>query len=87
MATEALLGLAPTPRAARLLAAAEEAARSRGHDYLGTEHLLLALAEERDGIAAQVLENLGCRGNVISELERIMNSVEYTTEAVHPDPV
>ena len=82
---DALLSLVPTPRAARVLAAAEDAARSRGHDHVGTEHLLLALAEERDGIASQVLENLGCRGDVISTLDRIMNSVEYTTEAVHPD--
>ena len=85
MSADALLSLTPTPRTERVLAAAAEAARARGHDYLGTEHLLLALAAERDGIAAQVLEDFRCRDDVISALDRIMRSVEYATEAVHPD--
>ncbi len=51
--------LPQTPRAKRVIEFAIEEARSLNHDYVGTEHLLLGLLRERDGIAAQVLANLG----------------------------
>jgi ATP-dependent Clp protease ATP-binding subunit ClpA len=38
---------------------AQEEARLRNHDYIGTEHLLLGLVDERPGVAARVLESLG----------------------------
>lgn len=85
MSADDVLNLPLTPRTERVLAAAVEDARSRGHDYLGTEHLQMALAKERDGIAGQVLEVLGSRRDVVSKLEEIMNSAGYATEAVHPD--
>ncbi len=44
-----------TPRAKRVLELAVEEARSLGHNYVGTEHLLLGLLREHDGVAAQVL--------------------------------
>jgi hypothetical protein len=44
-----------TPRALNVVKAAEDIARKWGHSYIGTEHLLLALYEEPDGIAAQIL--------------------------------
>jgi hypothetical protein len=44
-----------TPRARNVLSAAEPIARSLGHGYVGTEHLLLALYREPDGLAAQIL--------------------------------
>jgi ATP-dependent Clp protease ATP-binding subunit ClpA len=50
-----------TPRAKRALEFALEEAHSLGHNYIGTEHLLLGLIREQEGIAAQVLENLGVR--------------------------
>jgi ATP-dependent Clp protease ATP-binding subunit ClpC len=48
-----------TPRAERAVVLAEEESRALGHLYLGTEHLLLGLIREGDGIAARVLEGLG----------------------------
>ncbi|MCR4426411.1 MAG: ATP-dependent Clp protease ATP-binding subunit [Firmicutes bacterium] len=54
-----------SPRAKRVLELAVDEARSMGHGYVGTEHLLLGLIREGEGIAAQVLQNLG------AELERV----------------
>jgi ATP-dependent Clp protease ATP-binding subunit ClpC len=48
-----------TPRAKRVLELSLEEARQLGHNYIGTEHLLLGLLREGEGVAARVLENLG----------------------------
>eukprot|EP00245_Coleochaete_scutata_P014624 TRINITY_DN629_c1_g2_i1.p1 TRINITY_DN629_c1_g2~~TRINITY_DN629_c1_g2_i1.p1 ORF type:complete len:950 (+),score=219.05 TRINITY_DN629_c1_g2_i1:149-2998(+) len=48
-----------TPRAKRVLELALEEARQLGHNYIGTEHLLLGLLREGEGVATRVLENLG----------------------------
>jgi len=48
-----------TPRAKKVLEYAVDEARRLGHHYVGTEHLLLGLVREREGIAAGVLERLG----------------------------
>ena len=48
-----------TPRAKRVLELAIEEARLLGHNYVGTEHLLLGLIREGEGVAAQVLAELG----------------------------
>jgi ClpA/ClpB-like protein len=48
-----------TPRAKRVIELAIDEARRLGHTYIGTEHLLLGLAREGEGIAAGVLESLG----------------------------
>jgi ATP-dependent Clp protease ATP-binding subunit ClpC len=47
-----------TPRAKRVLELSLEEARQLGHNYIGTEHLLLGLLREGEGVAARVLENL-----------------------------
>jgi ATP-dependent Clp protease ATP-binding subunit ClpC len=47
-----------TPRAKRILELSLEEARQLGHNYIGTEHLLLGLIREGEGVAARVLENL-----------------------------
>lgn len=62
-----------TPRAKRVLELSWDEARQLGHNYIGTEHLLLGLIREGDGVAARVLENLGVdlnkvRTNVIKML-------------------
>ncbi len=54
---EALRGY--TPRSKKILEAAILEARSLGHNYVGTEHLWLALMREREGVAARVLADLG----------------------------
>ncbi|MBN2020988.1 MAG: ATP-dependent Clp protease ATP-binding subunit [Sedimentisphaerales bacterium] len=50
-----------TPRAKKVIEFAIEEARSLNHNYVGTEHLLLGLLRESEGIAAQVMMNLGLR--------------------------
>ncbi|HHV62939.1 MAG TPA: ATP-dependent Clp protease ATP-binding subunit [Firmicutes bacterium] len=51
--------IALTPRAKRVLELAMDEARRLGHGYIGTEHILLGLIREGEGVAAQVLSNLG----------------------------
>jgi ATP-dependent Clp protease ATP-binding subunit ClpC len=58
-----------TERAKKVLTAQEEAERSH-HSYIGTEHLLLGLLREGDGIAAKVLSNLGV------EIDKVRQSIE-----------
>ena len=65
-----------TPRAKRVLELSWDEARQLGHNYIGTEHLLLGLIREGDGVAARVLENLGVdlnkvRTNVVKMLGEI----------------
>ncbi|MGH2517079.1 MAG: Clp protease N-terminal domain-containing protein, partial [Ktedonobacterales bacterium] len=48
-----------TERARKVLSLAQEEAQRFNHNYIGTEHLLLGLIRERDGVAAHVLSNLG----------------------------
>jgi len=58
-----------TPRAKRVLELALDEARQLCHNYIGTEHLLLGLIREGDGVAARVLENLGL------DLSRVRSAV------------
>jgi len=58
-----------TPKAKKVIELAMEEARSLGHNYVGTEHLLLGLIKEGEGVASQVLMNLGL------ELERVREEV------------
>jgi len=48
-----------TERARRVVVLAQEEARMLNHDYIGTEHILLGLIREREGVAARALESLG----------------------------
>ncbi len=59
-----------TKRARRVLTLAQEEAQRFKHNYIGTEHLLLGLIREGEGVAAQVLSNLGI------EVEQVRQAVE-----------
>ena len=59
-----------TERARKVLVLAKEEARRFSHDYIGTEHILLGLIREGDGVACAVLQNLG------TDLERARLEVE-----------
>jgi ATP-dependent Clp protease ATP-binding subunit ClpC len=59
-----------TERAKKVLALAQEEAERSHHSYIGTEHVLLGLLRESDGIAGKVLNNLGV------EIERVRQTVE-----------
>ena len=60
-----------TERARRVLTLAQEEAQRFNHNYIGTEHILLGLVREGDGVAAKVLSNLGV------ELEKVRSAVEF----------
>jgi ATP-dependent Clp protease ATP-binding subunit ClpC len=51
--------LPQTPRAKKVIEYSMEEARNLGHNYVGTEHILLGLLREDEGVAAQILMNLG----------------------------
>src|SRR3989338_8558447 len=66
-----------TERARKVIILAKEEAKRFNHDYIGTEHILLGLIRECEGVAAAVLQNLGM------SLEQIRLEVE---KLVHPGP-
>ncbi len=59
--------LPQTPRAKKVLEYAIEEARNLNHNYVGTEHILLGLLREREGVAAQVLVNMGLKLEEVRE--------------------
>src|SRR5213083_1658717 len=59
--------LPQTPRAKKVLEYSMEEARNLNHNYVGTEHLLLGLLREQEGVAAQVLMNLGLKLEEVRE--------------------
>ncbi len=64
-----------TPRAKRVIELSVDEARQLTHNYIGTEHLLLGLLREGEGVAAGVLESLGMNlDKVRSEVNRILQS-------------
>ncbi|MBN1177017.1 MAG: ATP-dependent Clp protease ATP-binding subunit [Dehalococcoidales bacterium] len=64
-------------RARRVLTIAQEEARNLNHSYIGTEHILLGLVREEEGVAARVLTNLGIGlGKVRSAVEFIIGRGE-----------
>ena len=60
-----------TERARKVLTLAQEEAQRFNHNYIGTEHLLLGLVREGEGVAAKVLSNLGV------ELTKVRSAVEF----------
>ena len=67
-----------TERAQRALIYAQEEARNLGHNYVGTEHLLLGLLKEGEGAAAQVLKGLGIDINTVREqVENLVGKGNY----------
>lgn len=62
-----------TDRARRVVVLAQEEARLLGHSYIGTEHILLGLISEQDGVAANVLDRLGISAEAVrSKVESII---------------
>nr|YP_010338176.1 Clp protease ATP binding subunit [Erythrolobus coxiae]UNJ17761.1 Clp protease ATP binding subunit [Erythrolobus coxiae] len=67
-----------TPRAKRVLELSLEEARQLGHNYIGTEHLLMGLVKEGEGVAARVLENLAV--NVSTVRAEVIQMLGETNE-------
>jgi len=63
-----------TPKAKKVLEYGVEEARLMGHNYIGTEHLLLGLLKEKEGIAAKVLNAMGIR--LVETREKILNLLQ-----------
>lgn len=71
----------PTPRVRKVLALAAKEAKALNHTYIGTEHILLGLLREGEGVAARVLRNLGvdletARQEVLREIDPNLESFE-----------
>ena len=74
-----ILGDIPfTPRAKKALELAAEEARALGHNYIGTEHILLGIIREGESVASQVLLNLGL------DLDRVRNEIMAVLGAATP---
>ena len=71
--------LPQTPRAKKVIEYAIEEARNLNHNYVGTEHILLGLLREHDGVAAQVLMNLGLKLEDVRE--EVLNLLGAGTES------
>eukprot|EP00965_Chrysotila_dentata_P174896 5774112-Pleurochrysis_carterae.AAC.1 len=67
-----------TPRAKRVLELSLEEARQLGHNYIGTEHLLLGILREGEGVATRVLRNLGV--DLAKVRSQIIRSLGETAE-------
>ena len=72
-----------TPKAKKVLEYAVEESRLMGHNYIGTEHLLLGLLKEKEGIPAKVLNSLGVR--LVETREEILNLVQEPTTKTSGD--
>ncbi len=74
-----------TQRARRVLALAQEEAERLNHAYIGTEHLLLGLVKEENGIAGQVLRRLGVTPQKVEEMVLRMSGPGRRTPHSKPD--
>jgi len=73
-----------TDRSRRVLILAQDEARELAHDYIGTEHLLLGMIREADGVAAKVLGQMGASYDKVRE--RATTSVDSTIEPSRGSP-
>ena len=71
--------LPQTPRAKKVIEYSVEEARNLNHNYVGTEHLLLGLLREQEGVAAQVLMNLGLKLEDVRE--EVLNLLGHNMES------
>ncbi|MCM8781801.1 MAG: ATP-dependent Clp protease ATP-binding subunit [Candidatus Omnitrophica bacterium] len=73
-----------TPKAKKVIELAMDEARNLGHNYIGTEHLLLGLIREGEGVASQVLMNLGLDLNKVrEEVMQLLGSATPGFEVEH----
>ena len=82
--TEALSDPQPTPRYQAIITAVSRRAVDLGHDYIGTEHLLLALLTDTDAVATQVLGGFAPATEITDELQAVMASESYNAPGSTP---
>jgi ATP-dependent Clp protease ATP-binding subunit ClpC len=78
-----------TPRVKKVLALSGKEAKALNHSYVGTEHILLGLLREGEGVAARVLKSLDvdidrCRNEILSELDPNFSSEGNSSQAPNP---
>ena len=72
-------------RARRVVVRAQEEARRLNHNYIGTEHILLGLIREGDGVAAQVLVKLGADLNQMrQQVIQLLQAHQGSGHLFHP---
>jgi ATP-dependent Clp protease ATP-binding subunit ClpC len=77
-----------TPIAKRVLEFAEEESHELGHNYIGTEHLLLGLIREREGIAIRVVEILGVDLTTVpAQVKRMLGEVTEVSSGSQSSPI
>jgi len=76
-----------TPRANRVLELAAQEAKSRNTDYVDTEHILLGILREGNGVAVCILENLGIKLKLVEQLEGNSNDEEWEIRKLAGDIV
>jgi ATP-dependent Clp protease ATP-binding subunit ClpA len=74
-----------TPRVASAIQRADEICRRYGQTTIGTEHLLMALAEDEEGIAGQVVDRLGGQQRCLDMLDEIITSDWYNKPSRPPE--
>ena len=75
--------LPQTPRAKKVIEYSMEEARNLNHNYVGTEHILLGLLREQEGVAAQVLMNLGLKLEEVRE--EVLNLLGHGMEGAESE--
>jgi ATP-dependent Clp protease ATP-binding subunit ClpC len=85
---EAASGQIPfTPRAKKVLELSLREALSLGHNYIGTEHMLLGIVRENEGVAAQILVDLGASAETIrGEIVRLLSGGGPSGGVYFPPP-
>jgi ATP-dependent Clp protease ATP-binding subunit ClpC len=76
-----------TDRARRVVVLAQEEARTLNHNYIGTEHILLGLIHEGEGVAAKALESLGISQEAVRQrLRRLSARASRRPQAISRSP-
>lgn len=75
---------AMTPRATGVLENAAQRAHELGHDYIGTEHILLAVLDDKGGVASSVVDELGVTDSLRERLLSTLESQLYKRASTSP---
>jgi ATP-dependent Clp protease ATP-binding subunit ClpC len=78
--------IALTPRMKRTMENATRIAAARGHDWVGTEHVLIALLDDPDGIAGSAIRRLGYEAALREMVEGVLASVGYQQPGAQRGP-
>lgn len=76
-----------TPRMARCLEQADEFARGFGHDYIGTEHVVLSILADKWSAPAGILDRMGALGYFLYELKEFLETGESRPNPTRLVPV